>query len=147
MAEAQRTPWWERALENVDRLLVVGTMRVWRYGVASAMGVAVVVSVMWMSVRQTGAPDLAADQTAPASSSLVLTDSQVTPAPSHSSPDTIVASIPASLQAVAAGYQPTTAGSEDLTPAPAQADDTAPRYVLDRIAVTPASYEVANVHF
>jgi hypothetical protein len=144
MAETQRTPWWEHALENVDRLLVVGTMHVWRYGVASAMGVAVVVSVMWMSVRQTSAPDGTVDQAA-ASSSLVLTDAQVTPTPSHSSPDAIVASIPASLQAVPGDYQPMSAGSVDL--APAQADDTAPRYVLDRIAVTPASYEVPNVHF
>jgi hypothetical protein len=147
MAEMQRPAWWERALGSIDSLLVVGTMRVWRYGVASAMGVAVVVGVMWMSVRQTNAPDSAADQTAAANSSLVLADSQSTPAASHSAPDAIVSPVPASLQAVPGDDQPTTAGSADVVQAPARADYTAPRYVLDRLAVTPASYEVPNVHF
>jgi predicted anti-sigma-YlaC factor YlaD len=147
MAEAQRPAWWERALGRIDRLLVVGTMRVWRYGVASAMGVAVVVGVMWMSVRQTSAPDIAADQAAPANSPLVLADSQVPPAPSRSAPDSLVAPVPASLQAVPGDDQPTSAGGVDLVQAPTRADDTAPRYVLDRIAVTPASYEVPNVQF
>jgi Putative zinc-finger len=145
-AETQREPWWEHALGTIDRLLVVGTMRLWRYGVASAMGVAVVMSVMWMSVRQTGAPDSVADQTGAASASLVLTDPQGTPAPARSTPDVIEASIPASQQAVPADYQPTTASSVDLAPASAQAEYTAPRYVLDPVAVT-ASYEVSNVHF
>jgi hypothetical protein len=147
MAETQRTAWWERALGGIDSILVVGTMRVWRYGVASAMGVAVVVGVMWMSVRQTNAPDSAADQTAVVNPSLVLADSQAEPAPSHSAPDSIVAPVPASLQAVAGDDQPTSAGSVDLVQTTARADDTAPRYVLDRIAVTPASYEVPSYHF
>jgi hypothetical protein len=127
-------------LGRIDNLLVVGTMRVWRYGVASAMGVAVVVSVMWMSARQTNAPDSAADQTAAANPSLVLADS-------HSAPDAIVASVPASLQAVPGDDQPNSAGGVDLVQTTTRADDTAPRYVLDRLAVTPASYEVPNYHF
>lgn len=110
MAETQRAAWWECALGRIDSLLVVGTMRVWRYGVASAMGVAVVVGVMWMSVCQTNAPDSAADQTAAANPSLVLADSQATPSPSHSAPDALVAPVPASLQAVPGDDQPTTAG-------------------------------------
>jgi predicted anti-sigma-YlaC factor YlaD len=145
MAETQRAAWWERALGHIDNLLVVGTMRVWRYGLASAMGVAVVVGVMWMSVRQTDVADNAADQIATANSSLVLADSQSTPAPSHSTPDTVVTPIPTSLQAAAADYQPTSAGSVDLVPAPTHTDYTVPRYVLDRI--TPASYEVSSLHF
>ncbi len=147
MAETQRTAWWERALGNIDRLLVVGTMHVWRYGVASAMGVAVVVGVMWMSVRQTNAPDNAADQTAAANPSLVLADSQAAPAPSHSAPDSIVASAPTSLQAEAGDDQPLSAGGVDLDQTTARADYTAPVYVLDRLAVTPASYEVPSPHF
>jgi hypothetical protein len=147
MAETQRAAWWERALGNIDRLLVVGTMRVWRYGIASAMGVAVVVGVMWMSVRQTNAPDSAADQTA-ANSPLVLTGTQVAAVPSHSAPDTVVASIPASLQTAPGDDQFATAGSVDLAQAATvRADYTPPRYVLDRIAVTPASYEVPSYHF
>jgi len=145
MAETQQPAWWEQALGHIDSLLVVGTMRVWRYGLASAMGVAVVVGVMWMSVRQTDVPDSAADQTAAANASLMLADSQSTPAVSHSAPDAIVATVPASLQAVPGDDQPATAGSVDLVQATTHADYTVPRYVLDRI--TPASYEVPNVHF
>jgi hypothetical protein len=147
MVETQRPAWWERALGSIDRLLVVGTMRVWRYGVASAMGVAVVVGVMWMSVRQTNAPDSAVDQTAAVNSSLVLADSQASPAPSHPAPDAIVAPTSASLQAVPGDDQPTLPGSVDFVQTLARADDTAPRYVLDRLAVTPASYEVPSYHF
>ncbi len=147
MAETQQTAWWEHVLGGIDSLLVVGTMRVWRYGVASAMGVAVVVGVMWMSVRQTNAPDNATDQIATANPSLVLADSQATPASSHSTPDSIVAPVPASLQVVPGDDQPASAGSVDLVQAPARTDYTAPRYVLDRIAVTPASYEVPSFHF
>ena len=147
MAETQQPAWWERALERIDSLLVVGTMRVWRYGVASAMGVAVVVSVMWMSVRQANAPDSASDPIAAANPSLVLADLQVTPPPSHSAPDAIGAPVPASLEAVPGDDQPASAGSVDLVQAPARADYTAPHYVLDRIVDTPASYEVASSHF
>jgi hypothetical protein len=110
------------------------------------MGVAVVVGVMWMSVRQTNAPDSAADQTA-ANSSLVLADSQATPPLAHSAADSIVAPLPSSLQAVPGDDQPTPAGSVDLAQAPARAEYTAPRYVLDDVGVTPASYEVPSVHF
>ncbi|MGD1019031.1 MAG: hypothetical protein ABSA12_06900 [Verrucomicrobiia bacterium] len=147
MAETQQAAWWERALRGIDSLLVVGTMRVWRYGVASAMGVAVVMSVMWMSVRQMNAPDGALDQTAAANPSLVLADSQATPAPSHSVTDSIVAPVPASLQAVPGDDQLASAGSVDSAQALVRADYTAPRYVLDRIEVTPASYEVPSYHF
>jgi hypothetical protein len=145
MAETQQPAWWEQALGSLDSLLVVGTMRVWRYGLASAMGVAVVVGVMWMSVRQTDVPDSVADQTAGANSSLVLADSQAVPRPSHSTPDTVVTPIPTSLPAAAGDYQPETAGSVDQNPAPTHTDYTVPRYVLDRI--TPASYEVSSFHF
>jgi hypothetical protein len=141
LAETQRTAWWERGLGRIDSLLVVGTMRVWRYGVASAMGVAVVVGVMWMSVRQTNAPDSAADQTAAVNPSLVLADSQAAPAPSPSAPDSLVAPVPASLPAVPGDDQFASAGSVDLVQAPA------PHYVLDRIADTPVSYEVPSPHF
>lgn len=140
MAETQRTAWWERALGSIDSLLVVGTMRLWRYGVASAMGVAVVVGVMWMSVRQPDAPDNPTDPTAAVNPSLVFANS-------HAVPDTVVAPVPASLQAEPGDDQPTSAGSVDLIQTAVRTDDTAPRYVLDNIAVTPASYEVPSYHF
>ena len=144
-AETQRAPWWEHALESIDSLLVVGTMRLWRYGIASAMGVAVVVGVMWMSVRQTNTPDAAADPTAVAGSPLVLADTQV-PA-SHAAPDTILASVPTSMPAVSDNDQVVTPGGMDLVAGSARAEYTTPRYVLDRVAVMPASYEVSSLHF
>ena len=145
LAEAQRTAWWERALEHIDSLLVAGTMRVWRYGLASSVGVAVVVAVMWMSVRQTDVPDNAADQTAAASSPLVLAETAAEIHPARSVPGVIVTPMPVSLPADSVDDQSETAGSEDQVPAPTHADYTVPRYVLDRI--TPASYEVASLHF
>jgi predicted anti-sigma-YlaC factor YlaD len=144
-AEMQQAAWWERALGQLDNLLVVGTMRVWRYGLASAMGVAVVVGVMWMSVRQTDVPDNAADQAAAANSPLVLAESSAELRPSHSAPGVIGTSTPVSLQASPADDQVETAGGVDQVTAPTHADYTVPRYVLDRI--TPASYEVSSLHF
>ncbi|HTS17937.1 MAG TPA: zf-HC2 domain-containing protein [Verrucomicrobiae bacterium] len=142
-AETQRTPWWEQAVARVDSLLVAGTVQVWRYGLASAMGVAVVVSVMWMSVRQTDVADNDADQSAPTSSSLVLADSQ-TPILSSHPADAVTTPLPASLQ-TDPGDPSTTTGGMDVVPAASRADYTAPRYVLDRII--PASYEVSSYHF
>jgi hypothetical protein len=144
-AELQREPWWERALGNLDNLLVVGTVRLWRYGMASAMGVAVVVGVMWVSVRQTNVPDVADDQIAAPASSLVLADTQVTA--SHSVPDAIGSAVPASLETVSDDDQAVAAGGVESVASPVRADDTAPRYMLDRVTVTPASYEVPSVHF
>jgi predicted anti-sigma-YlaC factor YlaD len=145
VAARQRTAWWERVLEHIDGLLAVGTMRVWRYGVASAMGLAVVVAVMWMSVRQTDVADNAADQTAAANSSLVLAESAAELHPGRSVSGAMVTPMPVSLQAATGDDQSETVGSEDQVPAATHPDDAVPRYVLDRI--TPASYEVASLHF
>jgi predicted anti-sigma-YlaC factor YlaD len=144
-AETRQTARWERALEHIDNLLVAGTMRVWRYGLASSLGVAVVVAVTWMSVRQTDVPDNAADQTASANSSLVLAESAAELRPAHPVSHDFVTPIPVSLQAASVDDQSETAGSEGQVPAPTHADYAVPRYVLDRII--PASYEVASRDF
>ncbi|HVM60945.1 MAG TPA: zf-HC2 domain-containing protein [Verrucomicrobiae bacterium] len=145
-AETQRTPWWERAVGRIDSLLVAGTVQVWRYGLASAMGVAVVVGVMWMSVRQPDIADNITGQTASTNPSVVLANSQ-TVFPPSGSPDVVTTSLAATatLQAESGDYQATPTGGMDLVPAATRADDTVPRYVLDRI--TPASYEVSSYHF
>jgi hypothetical protein len=61
---------------------------------------------------------------------------------SHSTPAMAVASV------LPRSAEPSSAGSVVIIPAAAQSDNdeaSAPRYVLDRI--TPASYEVASIHF
>src|SRR5260221_12601534 len=53
LAEAQRTGWWGQVLERIDDFLTIGSLRTWRYSLAGSMGLAVVMSVMWMSMRET----------------------------------------------------------------------------------------------
>jgi predicted anti-sigma-YlaC factor YlaD len=144
-AEARKIGWWEKFLGRVDDLLAIGSMRVWRYSFTSALGVAAVVGMTWMGLRQTGDPAIAAmDQTTTDGSSLAVAEAMLPPP--HSTPQTIVASLP-SLSASSADYQPASASSVVLVPAPAHTDYSTPRYVLDRISVTPASYDVPSVHF
>jgi hypothetical protein len=140
-AEAQRTGRWERALGHIEELLAVESVRVWRYRFASAMGVAVVVGLMWMGVRQMDDPASVGSQMAGANPSLIFAET------GSSTPSTMAASLPSLLQVTPADYEPAAADSVVLTPAPAHADSPAPRYVLDRISVTPASYDVPNVQF
>jgi hypothetical protein len=146
-AEARRTSWWEHTLERIDSLLSIGSLRMGRYGFAGAMGLAVVMSVMWMDARDTG--DLAGTIASTASStpSYVFADAMLPPP--YSTPVSIAAPLSGLSHVAPADYQPAMAGSVnmDSTPAPADAESSAPRYVLDRLSVTPASYDVASVHF
>jgi hypothetical protein len=146
LTEARQIGWWERVLGRVDDFLAAESMRVWRYSFTSALGVAAVVGLAWMGLRQTGDPAVAAmDQTTAASSSLAVTETMLPPP--HSTPQTIAASLPNLLSASSADYQPVSVGSVVLVSAPARTDSSTPRYVLDRVPVTPASYDVPSVHF
>jgi predicted anti-sigma-YlaC factor YlaD len=146
LTEARQVGWWERALGRVDDFLAAESMRVWRYSFTSALGVAAVVGLTWMGLRQTSDPAVVAvDQTTATSSSLAVADAMLPPP--HSTPSTIAASLPSLLNVASADYQPGSAGSVVLVPAPAHADSSAPRYVLDRLSITPASYDVPSVHF
>ena len=134
LAEAQRPGWWERVLGRIEDLVSVESARIWRYRFASATGVAVVVGLMWMGVRQPNDPSNFAGPMAGTDSPLVFAE------PTPSTPGTMAASFPTSLLPVTpADYEP--------TPASTRADSTVPRYVLDRISVTPANYDVPNVQF
>ena len=141
LAEARQTGRWERALGHIEELLAVESVRVWRYRFASAMGMAVVVGLMWMGMRQMDDPASVASQTAEANSSLTFAET------GHSTPSTIAASLPGLLQVTPADYEPAAADGAALAPASTHADSPAPRYVLDRISVSPASYDVPNVQF
>jgi len=141
LAEAQRTGRWEQALGHIEELLAVESVRVWRYRFASAMGVAVVVGLMWMGVRQMDDPASVAGQMAGTNPSLIFAET------GPSTPSTIAASLPSLLPVTPADYEPAAADSAVLTPAPTHADSPSPRYVLDRISVASASYDVPNVQF
>jgi len=146
LTEARQVGWWERALGRVDDFLAAESMRVWRYSFTSAVGVALVVGLTWMGLRQTSDfAVVAVSPTVAASSS--LPDAEAMLPPPHSTPNTIVASLPSPLPVASADYQPASVGSVVLVPSSARVDSSAPRYVLDRISITPASYDVPSVHF
>ena len=144
-AETQRLGWWERRLWRMEDLVATKSVRVWRYSFASAVVVAAVVGLTWMGVRPTGDSTGNASQTASANPSMVVADAALH-AP-HSMPSAIAAPVPGLAQVTTADYQPATVGSVVLVSDLTRSDSPAPRYVLDRISVTPADYDVPNVHF
>ena len=138
-AETRARPgWWEQFLDSI----IIEPARTWPYGFAGAAGIALAVGVLIWSGNGRAPRDrrlVHEDRPTPISSpSPVLTAASV-PAP-HSLPRSIAATLPRSSDA-------SSAGSVVIIPAAARDDASAPRYVLDRITVTPASYEVASVHF
>jgi hypothetical protein len=143
--ETQRLGWWERMLWRMDDLVAAKSVRVWRYSFAGAIMVAVVVGLTWMGVRPTGDSAGTDSLTASADPSMVVAET-VLPVP-HSTPSTIAAPVSGLAQVTPADYQPATVGSVVLVSDLMHADSPAPRYVLDRISVTPADYVVPNVHF
>jgi hypothetical protein len=141
-AETQRLGWWERMLWRMDDLVAAKSVRVWRYSFAGAIVVAMVVGLTWMGVRPTGDSAGVASQASSADPSMVVAATAL-----HSTPSTIAAPVPGLAQVTLADYQPATVGSVVLVSDLTRADSPAPRYVLDRISVTPADYDVPNVHF
>jgi hypothetical protein len=138
-----RAAWWERVLGGIDDFLSAEAMQVWRYGLASTLGVSMIVGLMWMGLRQTsdftGTSDLAG---APNPSLMVIA-----PPSSQSSPEASSTPFASPPHVVPVDYQLAMADSADTAPATVRMASTTPQYVLDRISVTPASYDVPNVHF
>ena len=135
--------WWERAFAGIDEFFSAEAMQVWRYAMASTFGITMVVALLWTSLR---VPEETADmpkQIALENSSVIMT-----PQASTSAPALTVASSEFS------GLMHFTSASSELTgadvsePIPLMREEAAastPQYVLDRISVSPASYDV--VHF
>jgi hypothetical protein len=135
-----RTGLWERFIARIENALTVEPGRIGRYGFAGAMAAALAISAVWMGVRQ---PDESVSAVASSitsiSSPLTFADAAL-PAP-HSTPKSTTATLPRPVE-------PTSADSALMVPPAGHVEVGAPRYVLDRIAITPASYEVAtSVHF
>lgn len=126
----RRTNWWERLIASV----AVEPPRGWRYALVSVAGVLLAAGFLMTSrIVPTGqlvAGRGAADRRA------------TTPAPAISTE--LAKNIPSPIPVLAEpslAYNATTASADEHNEA------SAPRYVLDRITVTPASYEVASIHF
>jgi hypothetical protein len=147
LAETQpQMGWWERVLGGIDDFLSAESMQVWRYGLASAVGVTMIVGLMWTGLRETSESFDGAGQVAAESSPLILT-SQFSPSASAPTLAMAPSPFPGSLHVAPAEYQLTMADMPERLPAVTRAESATPQYVLDRISVTPATYEVANVHF
>ncbi len=139
LAETQPRPGWrEWALGGLDELLSAHSMRVWRYGLAGAMSVTVAFGLMWMGL---GSMSDSSDQMATVNSPLMGT--QISLAGRLPS-DSMETSIPLTglAHVVPEDYELAMA-----VPAVTRAESLAPQYVLDRVSVAPANYDVPNVHF
>lgn len=139
LAETQPRPaWWERVLGGIDDFLSAEAMQVWRYGLASTLGVSMIVGLMWMGLR----PSEFAGASDQATASLMVTPFE--PPASQSAP--VASSLFPSLPHIApVDYQLAMADNADA--ATARTASPTPQYVLDHISVTPASYDVPDVHF
>jgi hypothetical protein len=135
----ERVGVWEGIIARMENALTVKPGHTWRYGFAGAMATVLAIGTVWMGVRQPGQPAAVTGPSAAARSPLTFA-SDVLPAP-QSTPKSIAATLPAPSEIVPAG-------SVLIMPATSRAEPSTPRYMLDHIAITPASYEVAtSVHF
>ena len=130
--------WWQRFLDSIT----AEPARMWQYGFAGAAGIALAVSMaVWNGggSTQLGTEIVRDDQSTSLSSpSHVLTVVSDPASPSLPRRVAVTLTPPA---------EPSPSRRLVLVPTAAQDDLSAPSYVLDRILTTPASYEVASVHF
>ena len=138
---APRVSLWDRIVNN----LAIEPVRTWRYGFSGAMGMALAVVLIWRGFNSPDViPPADTDQAFAPNPAHILASS-ILPAP-HSTPRSIAATLPDSLRTVRDEVRASSAGSDVIIPVTAPSA-SATRYVLDRIGVTPATYEVASIHF
>ena len=113
LAETQpQMGWWKRALGGIDDFLSAESMQVWRYGLASALGVTMVVGLMWTGLRQPGEfPDVAG-QIAAENSSLIMTP-QISASASAPTLAMVPSQISGLLRVAPADYQLTVADTAE----------------------------------
>jgi hypothetical protein len=122
VANAPKPNWWDRFIHH----LTLEPVHVWRYGLAGAMGILVTGIVTWWSLPAGNAPT--------ANNAVqVLASNDTVAVPVVATTETEPASLSEPVGIIIPSH---------ATDAPGE-----PRYVLDRLAVTPVSYEAANVHF
>ena len=135
-ATAPQPRFWERALATL-RIQNVPTLR---YGFAHAFGVVIACGMVLRGLMTTDLASDVARADALNFGTLHLQAANASPAP-HSQPRRIAVTLPQSVEPVLA-----TSGALSVPVAPRDEPNT-PRYVLDRINLSPPSYEVASIHF
>jgi predicted anti-sigma-YlaC factor YlaD len=138
-AEAQVPPAWWRRWAAAFR---VEPARVWRFSFAGAIMAFFAFSVVSSRAIFSASRPATADALQATAGIVSPLLAEVSVPASRSTPAMAVASV------LPRSAEPSSAGSVVIIPAAAQSDNdeaSAPRYVLDRI--TPASYEVASIHF
>ena len=136
VATAPQPKFWERALAAL-RIQNVPTLR---YGFAHAFGVVIACGMVLRGLMTTDLASDVAQADALNFGTLHFQTANALPAP-HSQPRRIDGTLPRSVEPV-----PTAGGALSIPVAPRD-EPSSPRYVLDRISLSPPSYEVASIHF
>jgi predicted anti-sigma-YlaC factor YlaD len=118
LRDTQRPTWMQRIAESFR----VEVTPVWRYALAGVCGAALAFGLVWKISPHNTATVAASEHAAP-----VKTVAAATP-----SDESVVVSRTPALAVMPAAWHP---------------DANRPQYVLERIAITPASYETASVRF
>ena len=139
---APRVSLWDHIVNN----LALEPVRTWRHGFSGAVGVVLAAVLIWRGLHSPDVAPSADTLNASVANPIHLFASGTLPAP-HSTPQSIAATLPIPTCIAHDGDLASSAGSTVIIPTVVADDTSATRYVLDRIGITPASYEVASVHF
>jgi hypothetical protein len=126
-AQAGQASLWSRLVAQAASDLRTEPVPIWRYAFAGAAAVTLAIGLMWLGVRQAGQPATMA------SAPIVVTP-----------PPAILADGSVSAPPVPGSSEIFTKDELTLVPATERPVPSLPRYVLDRVTIVPASYEVAN---
>ena len=121
-----RGRWWERWTSQ----LTLESAPIWRYGLATVAVVLLAGGVYWQACQPLGLVAKADPAHTPATAPIRLATAMESTFPMEPS-----------------RTAPHLASSGPVIVPVADNGPSAPRYVLDRISVTPASYEAGNIHF
>ncbi|HUI06409.1 MAG TPA: zf-HC2 domain-containing protein [Verrucomicrobiae bacterium] len=141
LAETQPRIGWS---QRVYDLLSTRQTLVWRYGFAGAMGIVLAVGLMWMGLSEM-TDSGTGDQVAAVNPPLTVT-SAAESAP-QSAPLATALQLAGTLHVAPVDYEAAPTENVIVPSLAMHTESDAPQYVLDRISVTPASYEVARVYF
>jgi hypothetical protein len=134
------TPW-----SRLVGAFSIEPVRNWRYSFAGAMGFALAVAFLWRGVENSTPPAVSPSGAEIIAQARPFTNGDL-PA-SRFVPTETASTLPSSPRASHDESVQSPVGSIVIIPATARPEVVAPRYVLDRITMSPASYEVASVNF
>lgn len=145
-AETQRPTLWNSFADSIRCVLAPEPARSWRYGFAGAFAVALAVGLLWIGIGRTTQPPTIPPATVASISPAVLPAEALLPQ-TRSTPRVIATKLPNLPQHIHSDAGRSGANGVVVIPPAKPVETTRPRYVLDRISVAPASYEVASIHF